>query len=86
MKLIHHSLHSELWPKYLSVELAEQGDILSLSEQQPKIGPSETSTIQQAAIYNELPGNMKQIENLTFFTNNIKGCYKDKVIVRALIL
>ena len=82
INLVHQYLHSELWLKYLLVELAEN---LRSSEKELKIKHEEKKTFQQqAGIYNELPDKIKKSKNLKSFLNKVKGCFKDKALARVL--
>ena len=86
IKLVHKSLHCKLWPKYLNVELREPARNLRSSDLGAKILQGGTNTFQQqATIYNELPPNIRRIEEFSVFNKEVRGYLKDRAL-RALSL
>ena len=59
IKLVHQSLHSELCPKCLPVELVKRGKKLCLLQQEPKIKQWKSTFQQKATVYNELLDNFE---------------------------
>ena len=87
VKLAHKSLNDELWPNYLKLGLIERKRNLRSSDLGPIIKQGDNYTFQQqATVYNNLPKNVKEINDFKAFSRKIKGFYKDMALARVLSL
>ena len=86
-KLAQKSLNEELWPNYLKLALIERKRNLQSSDLGPLIKQGDNDTfLQQVAVYNVLPKDLKKINNFKAFSRKIKRFYKDKPLARVLSL
>ena len=83
-KLTFQALNDERCPKYLTVECEPRRRNLR-SENEVKVKHAESNTFQQQAmVFNELPQNIRQIENFISFKNEARQYYSDRALARAL--